>query len=172
VVAGTVTSNRLTVGSAGARFLLPVAVSGSALGLLVAALQTGLSLLTWGFTVCLGLLAMLATIAWGTLRGPIRPVCEIRRLRLVDKGGRQVDCELRGAVVGLEPGPGDHLQVRGKRDRHGILRVRRVLVTVTGAGATPRPRIRYLLARAVNPVAAILAAAVTLLAFFLYADFG
>ena len=92
--------------------------------------------------------------------------CEVRRFRLTDKHGAVVECVATGALDGIDLRPGDHLEVRGKRNRRGILVVRRILVTVTGIGATPRPGNIFLLARIADILAVVLLTSVALLVFF------
>lgn len=106
------------------------------------------------------------------VRGPREQHCEVRRFRLADSSGRQVECVAHGTLAGVDLRGGDHVEVWGRRDRHGVLAVRRILVTVTGVGATPRPGIGFRLARAANAIAVVLMVGVGLLTAILFAGVG
>lgn len=142
----------------------------SAVGLLVSFVGGAPPVVTWAFVVTAVLAAVTALVA--RLLGSEERRCEVRRFRLADESGGQVDCVAVGALAGVEPRAGDHVTVRGKQDRRGILAVRRILVTVTEAGATPRPGIGFWAARTINVVAAALVVVLVVLIGFLILGIG
>lgn len=168
VVTGSVQVEQRTANGFGARVLLRVATATAVVGLSIAVVAEP-SVLALGFLIALVPLCLMLAISYLS-RGAGREVCcEVRRFRLAVAGGGEVECVAVGTLTAAEPRAGDHLEVRGRRDRHGIVAVRRILVTVTGVLTTPRPRMVFLLARAANVLTVVLFAAVVLLGGFLAA---
>jgi hypothetical protein len=85
----------------------------------------------------------------GSSRGH-RLSTEVRRFRVTEVSGRQVDCELVGELTGAQPRHGDVVDVFGRRTRRGTVRVRTVVVTSNQARITATPGLRFVLARLVN----------------------
>jgi hypothetical protein len=98
--------------------------------------------------------------------------CEVRRFRLTGADGQTVDCVATGNLAGVDLHSGDHVEVRGRLGRRGILVVRRILVTVTSVGATPRPGMNFRAARAANAIVAALVVVVAALVGFLVFGVG
>ena len=170
VVTGAVRVEHRVVSCARWRLPSSVIAAVAGIGLLVAFVDTGLSPLAWAFLVT-GCLAAITAMVSAAL-GPDGKRCEVRRFGLTGERGEHVDCVAVGALHGIELRAGDHVTVRGKPGRQGILSVRRILVTVTAAGATPRPGIGFLTARAANAVAAVLVVVLVVLTGFLILGIG
>jgi hypothetical protein len=165
VVAAEVRLEHRTVKGFLAWLLVRIAAVTSAAGVAVALVHGGFSLLTWWF-LAVFLLAAALVVKLRTRRSA-EGTCEVRRFRLTTTDGGHVECVAVGALTGVHLRAGDHVTVRGKRDREGILVVRRILVTVTAAGATPRPGMGFRAARVANAIAAVLVVAVAFLLGFL-----
>ena len=84
---------------------------------------------------------------------------EVRRFRVTEVSGRQVDCELVGELAGAHLQPGDTVDVFGRTTRHATVRVRAVMVTSNRSRITARPGSGFVLARIANVVVVTLAAA-------------
>jgi hypothetical protein len=84
---------------------------------------------------------------------------EVRRFRVTEVSGRQVDCELVGELAGAHLQPGDIVDVFGRRTRHATVRVRAAVVTSNQSRITARPGFGFVLARIANVVAVTLSAA-------------
>jgi hypothetical protein len=84
---------------------------------------------------------------------------EVRRFRVTEVSGRQVDCELVGELAGAQLQPGDIVDVFGRTTRHATVRVRAVVVTSNRSRITARPAFGFVLARITNVVAVALSAA-------------
>ncbi len=170
VVTGAVHVEHRTVDCSRWRIPSRVVAIGSAAGFLVGFVDAGLSLLTWSFFVTFCLAAIAAAVPMAL--GPGEKRCEVRRFLLLGEDGGHVECVAVGALDGVDPHAGAHVTVRGKRNRRGILSVRRILVTVTAAGATPRPGMGFRAARATNAVAAVLVVVLVALIGFLILGIG
>lgn len=84
---------------------------------------------------------------------------EVRRFRVTEVSGRQVDCELVGELAGAHLRQGDVVDVFGRTTRHATVRVRAVVVTSNQALITARPHFGFVLARIANVAAVTLSAA-------------
>jgi hypothetical protein len=83
---------------------------------------------------------------------------EVRRFRVTEVSGRQVDCELVGELAGAQLQQGDVVDVFGRTTRRGTVRVRAVIVTSNQARITARPQFGFVLARIANVAAVALSA--------------
>lgn len=92
---------------------------------------------------------------------------EVRRFRVTEVSGRQVDCELVGELAGAQLQQGDVVDVFGRTTRHGTVRVRAVIVTGNQARITARPHFGFVLARIANVAAVALPAACLLAVAYL-----
>jgi ribosomal protein S28E/S33 len=92
---------------------------------------------------------------------------EVRRFRVTEVSGRQVDCELVGELAGAQLHQGDVVDVFGRTTRHGTVRVRAVIVTSNQARITARPHFGFVLARIANVAAVALPAACLLAVAYL-----
>lgn len=172
VVTGAVSSDPRTVSCKVAWLLLRVVAVVSVVGLLTAVIDSGLSLLAWCFTGALGVAIALECVVRFVVGGAGDQRCEVRRFRLTGADGQTVDCVATGNLAGVDLHSGDHVEVRGRRDRRGILGVRRILVTVTSVGATPRPGMIFRAARTTNAIVAVLVVVVATLVGFLVFGLG
>jgi hypothetical protein len=84
---------------------------------------------------------------------------EVRRFRVTEVSGRQVNCELVGELTGTQLHQGDVVNVFGRTTRHGTIRVRAIIVTSNQARITARPHFGFVLARIANVAAVALSTA-------------
>jgi hypothetical protein len=78
------------------------------------------------------------------------PSTELHRFRVTEPSGQLIECELLGELRGAQLRPGDLVEIRGHRTRHGTVRVRRVVLTASGAAVTARAPLPFNIARLVN----------------------
>jgi hypothetical protein len=145
----------------GMQVITPMLVPHLPVLLMVALLLVVLRLVVFGFrrrSASVRLVAGAAKWLTGIVAAPMRAgssrgheqSTEVRRFRVTEVSGRQVDCELVGELPGAQPRHGDVVDVFGRRTRRGTVRVRAVVLSSDQTRITARPGLRFVLARLTN----------------------
>ena len=95
-----------------------------------------------------------ATVGKG--RGPGQQAVDITRFRIVDGAGQAHDCEMVGRLKGPVPRLNDDVRVFGRRSMSGVVKVKRVVNTVSGTTVKPARAPGVMLARAAAGVLVLL----------------